>query len=164
LKLLLCDAVIAIDAHNLGIWKVLKSHYKIHIASTVLKESQFFEDDLQVKHYLDFKKDIDHGRIIKISMTIEDIQAIIKKAQENRRDIQAGEAESIAALLKKDYQHLDFCTADKTAVAVAHLFDVMPKVVSLEKCIKGLKSCRLPYKLTEKAMQKWKKEAIQRIG
>ena len=164
MKLLLCDAVIIIDAHKLGLWNVLKSHYKIHIASTVLRESQFSKDDLQVKHYLDFKKDIDHGLIIKISMSIKDIQAIIKKTQENRLDIHAGEAESIAALLKREYKHLDFCTADKAAIVVAHLFDVMPRVVSLEKCIKGLKSCKLPYKLTEKAMQGWKKEAIQRIG
>ena len=86
MKLLLCDAVIIIDAHNLGIWKILKSHYRIHFASTVLKEAQYFKDDLQVKHYLDFKKDIDHGLIIKISMPIKDIQAIIKKTQDKNGD------------------------------------------------------------------------------
>jgi len=164
LKLLLCDAVIIIDAHNLGIWKILKSHYRIHFASTVLKEAQHFKDDLKAKHYLDFKKDIASGKIIKISMPIEEIQAVIKKACENRRDIQTGEAESIAALLKPEYQQLYFCTADKAAIAATHLYDVMPQVVSFEKCLKGVKSCKLPYKLTEKAMQRWKAEAVQRIG
>jgi len=165
LKLLLCDAVIIVDAHNLGLWNVLKSNYRIHIASTVLKkEAQFFKDDLQEKHYLDFRKDIDQGRIIKISMTIEEIQAVIKKAGEHRLDIHAGEAESIASLAKTAYQQLDFCTADKAAVAAVHLFDAMSRVVSLEKCLEGLKSCKLPYKLSETAMQQWKSDAIQRVG
>ncbi len=164
MKLLLCDAVIIIDAHNLGIWKILKSHYRIHFASIVLKEAQYFKDDLQVKHYLDLKKDIASGKIIKISMPIEEIQTAIKKACENRLDIQAGEAESIAALLKPEYQKLYFCTADKAAIAAAHLYDVMSQVVSFEKCLEGVKSCKLPYKLTEKAMQHWKADAIQRIG
>jgi hypothetical protein len=86
----LCDAVIIIDAHNLGI------------------EAQYFKDDLQVKHYLDFKKDIASGKIIKISMPIEEIQTAIKKACENRLDIQAGEAESIAALLKPRISEIVF--------------------------------------------------------
>jgi len=165
LKLLLCDAVIIIDAHKLGLWRILKAHYRIHFASTVLKkEAQYFKDDLQLKYYLDFRKDIASGRIIKISMPIEEIQTVIKKACENRLDIQAGEAESIAALLKPEYQQLYFCTADKAAIAATHLYDVMSQVVSFEKCLKGVKSCKLPYKLTEKAMQRWKAEAIQRIG
>ena len=164
MKSLLCDAVIIIDAHTLGLWNILKSHYRIHFASIVLKEAQHFIDDLQVKYYLDLKKDIASAKIIKISMSIEEIQTVIKKACENRLDIQAGEAESIAALLKLEYQKLYFCTADKAAIAATHLYDVMSQVVSFEKCLKGVKSCKLPYKLTEKAMQRWKKEAIQRIG
>lgn len=160
MKLLLCDAVIIIDAHNLGIWNLLKSHYRIHFASTVLKEAQHFKDDLQIN----LRKDIASGRIIKISMPIEEIQTVIKKACENRLDIQAGEAESIAALLKPEYQQLYFCTADKAAIAATHLYGIMSQVVSFEKCLKGVKSCKLPYKLTEKAMQRWKAEAIQRIG
>jgi len=40
----------------------------------------------------------------------------------------------------------------------------MSQVVSFEKCLEGVKSCKLPYKLTEKAMQHWKADAIQRIG
>jgi hypothetical protein len=99
-----------------------------------LKEAQHFKDDLQIN----LRKDIASGRIIKISMPIEEIQTVIKKACENRLDIQAGEAESIAAF--------------------------MSQVVSFEKCLKGVKSCKLPYKLTKKAMQRWKAEAIQRIG
>ncbi len=79
MKLLLCDAVIIIGAHNLGVWKILKSRYRIHFASTVLKEAQYFKDDLQVKHCLDFKKDIVCGKIVKISMPIEEIQTAIKK-------------------------------------------------------------------------------------
>ena len=125
MKLLLCDAVITIDAHNLGLWNVLKSHYRIYFASTALKEAQYFKDDLQIKHYLDFKKDVASGEIIKISMSIEEIQTAIKKACENRLYIQAGEAESIAALLKPEYQQLYFCTADKAAIAATHLYDVM---------------------------------------
>lgn len=163
MKLLLCDAVIIIDAHKLGLWRILKAHYRIHFASTVLKETQHFKDDLQIKHYLYLKKDIASGRIIKISMPIEEIQTVIKKACENRLDIQAGEAESIAALLKPEYQQLYFCTADKAAITATHLYDVMSQVVSFEKCLKGVKSCKLPYKLTEKAIQRWKAEAIQRI-
>lgn len=160
MKLLLCDAVIIIDAHNLGIWNLLKSHYRIHFASTVLKEAQHFKDDLQIN----LKKDIASGKIIKISMPIEEIQTVIKKACENRLDIQAGEAESIAALLKPEYQQLYFCTADKAAIAAAHLYDVMTRITSFEKCLTRIKSCKLPYKLTEKAMQRWKAEAIQKIG
>ncbi|MBA7510621.1 hypothetical protein ES705_02607 [subsurface metagenome] len=141
MKLLLCDAVIIIDAHKLGLWRILKAHYRIHFVSTVLKkEAQYFKDDLQLKYYLDFRKDIASGRIIKISMPIEEIQTVIKKACENRLDIQAGEAESIAALLKPEYQKLYFCTADKAAIAAAHLYNVMSRVVSFEKCLKGVKS------------------------
>jgi hypothetical protein len=125
-----------------------------------LKEAQHFKDDLQIN----LKKDIASGKIIKISMPIEEIQTVIKKACENRLDIQAGEAESIAALLKPEYQQLYFCTADKAAIAAAHLYDVMTRITSFEKCLTRIKSCKLPYKLTEKAMQRWKAEAIQKIG
>jgi len=72
-------------------------------------------------------------------------------------------AESIAALLKPEYHELYFCTADRIAIAVAHLFDVMSRVISFEKCLGGIKSYKFPFRLTEKAMQRWKTEAIQRI-
>jgi hypothetical protein len=119
---------------------------------------------LQVKHFFDFKKDIDSGRIVNIAMPIEAIQRVVKEARVNGRDIHAGEAESIAALLASGYQELYFCTADRVAVAVAHLFDVMHRIVSFEKCLEDIKSYKLPYKLTETAMKSWKAEAIQRIG
>ncbi|MGB3340957.1 MAG: hypothetical protein WBB37_05700, partial [bacterium] len=91
------------------------------------------------------------------------IEKIIKKACEKKLNIHAGEAESIAVLLEPKYTQLIFCTADKAAVAAAHLYDLMSRVVSFEKCLEGLKTCTLPYKLTEKAMQRWKAEAIQKI-
>jgi hypothetical protein len=129
-----------------------------------LTESQFFKDDLQAKHYFDLKKDIDTGRIIRVSTPIKDIQKLIKKASENRLDIHRGEAASIAALQKPEYQQLYFCTADRVAVIATHLFDDMSRVVSFEKCLSKIKPCKLPYKLTKAAMQNWKAEAIQRIG
>jgi len=165
LKLLLCDTVIIIDAHSLELWNTLKSHYRIHIVSSVLaKESQHFIDGLQMKHYLDFNADIAQGRVVKISASMEDIQKVMKRTRESRCEIHLGEAESIAALLQPENQQLCFCTADKTAVAAAHLFDVMARVKSFEECLRGLKSCTLPYKLTDKAMQKWRAEAIRRFG
>lgn len=163
MKSLLCDAVIIIDVHRLELWKALKSNHKICIASAVLKESRFFKDDLQTTHYLDFKAEIEEARIMKISMKIEDIQAILRRSSEHKIDIHTGEAESLAALLKPDYQDLYFCTADKAAVAAAHLYDVAARILSLEKCLDAPGSGNLPYKLTEKAMQTWKAWAIQRI-
>jgi hypothetical protein len=161
LKLLLCDAVIVIEAHKHKLWNSLKAHFKIHIASTVLKELQFFRDDLHQRHYLNLRSDIDGGRINVISITPVDIRAILKTAHDHKRDIQVGEAESLAALLQPKYKTLLFCTADKAAIVVAHLYDVMSRVVPLEECISGKKACRLPYKLSKKAMTYWKAQAIQ---
>jgi len=161
LKSLLCDAVIVIEAHKHKLWNTLKAHFKIHLASTVLQESQFFRDDLHQRHYLNLRSDIESGRIYVISITPDDIREILKTAHDHKRDIQMGEAESIAALLQPKYKILLFCTADKAAIDVAHIHDIMSRVISLEECISGKKTCRLPYKLSEKAMTCWKVQAIQ---
>ncbi len=128
----------------------------------MLCESQYFKDDLSHIQYLDFRNDIANDRIIKVSVSIEEITPILQKTADNRIDIHTGEAESIAVMLKPGYQNLYFCTADKTAVVATHLFNLLDRVVSLEKCL-AKKVHTLPFKLTEKAMQKWKADAIQRL-
>lgn len=132
------------------------------MSSVVLDESQYFKDDLCQKHYLDFKNNIDNGVVTIIATTAEDVQHILEKAIKNGFDIHAGEAESLSAMLKSEYSELYFCTADKRAVIVAHLFDLLDRVISLEKCL-GKNAIHLTPKVTEKVMQRWKAEAIQKV-
>ncbi|MBE0434035.1 hypothetical protein IBX73_11310 [candidate division WOR-3 bacterium] len=153
MKSVLCDAVIVIDAHVLGLWNTIKTLHRIHVASAVLAESQHFSDGLHTRQYLDFETDISVGVITKISMPIESIKDVIKEVRGHKIEIHVGEAESIAALLHPDHQQLHFCTADRGAVVATHIFGIMSRVVPLEKCLAGSGRYTLPYKLTEKAMQ-----------
>jgi hypothetical protein len=52
-RLLLFDANVVIEISRQGLWDQVIARCEIHLAQTVLDESQFYDDDQGERHYID---------------------------------------------------------------------------------------------------------------
>lgn len=160
---LICDANIVIETHRFGLWDSLVSHNIIYITSSVTGESQFYMNDSGEKIEIDLEPYIKEGKIQEIRLDVDEADKI-RVCVSKQIEIQIGEAESMAAMLKSDYEDAYFCTTDKRAVFATYLLSIMPRVLSLQQVFHKRRKLKLPLKCTKKLMEKWKSEAIYRFS
>ena len=161
---LLCDANVIIEAYSIKKWYYLINNHRIYTGSVVAnKECVNYPAEYQ-KLFLDLTGDVRKGRVTIIAASTQDVARVVQKVFEHKIIIHVGEAELLAIMLDPECNELILCTTDGAAVRAAHVFDLLPRVVSLEHCLGKSSKVRLHYKCTEKRMQNLKAEAIQILG
>lgn len=158
---LLCDADVIIEAHKTKVWRYLVNTHEVFIGSVVANKECIYYIDTYQKRFIDLKQEAKTGKVSILTAFDQELSRVVKKVNKYKLVIHSGETESIALMLNPKYKELVFCTADRAAVKAAYLFDLSTRVVSLECCLGKTAKVKLPYKCTEKAMDRSKTEAIQ---
>jgi hypothetical protein len=135
-KLIILDANVIIVAHRLGFWKKLVSHYKIHIPSTIIRESKYFEDTYGQRISINLSAEIESKSIIEIEANISDMHSLYKNFKSNFiESIDDGEKEALAILYSNHDTEFLFCTGDMRAICALAIMDLSGKGISLEKVL-----------------------------
>jgi hypothetical protein len=161
---LLCDANVIIEAYSIKKWHYLMNTHRVATGSVVANKECVNYPDKYQRLFIDLKSEVRKGRVTLIAASTQEVTRLIQKVFEHKIVIHAGETELIAIMLNPKYNELVFCTADKAAVYAAHVFDLLPRVVSFERCLGKSYKVKLPYKCTERRMEILKAEAIQYLG
>lgn len=153
--LLLCDAVVVVEAHELGVWQHIVDRHRVTLPRTVLEESRFYKDSRTGRReQLDLNPDVASGVIGILDAAIEELEAAA--AGLDRVTIQVideGEMEALALLLCRRLPHR-FCTGDLPAIrALCHL-GLHDRGVSFERVLQeaGLTKPLKPH-LTEETFR-----------
>lgn len=117
-NLLLLDANVVIEISRHELWDEIVARYNIHLAQTVLDESQFYEDDQGDKHYVDLASFVSAKRITLFNLTTSQLDGL--RAQFDPvyfEKLDPGETESLAYLLEQS-DECRICSADKIVYRV----------------------------------------------
>ena len=72
LKLLILDANLVIFLHENGIWPKFIEICDVYLPRTVVDEAAFFDDDNQVRNYIDLEGVISNGQIEVFDVALAD--------------------------------------------------------------------------------------------
>ena len=162
-RLLLPDADVIIELHKLRYWKGVTSGYKIHIASTVLKEVTHYVDDSGTKIPIDLSGDISSGKVTEDSATPQQIQALLHRIPRDKIDLDPGELESITIISCQPTDQLKICAIDKAAIKALSFLELRDRAISFEEVLVSCgiwkKGDRIPdHRLTKKRFEDWATE------
>jgi len=162
-RLLLPDADVIIELHKLGKWNGVTSGYKIHIASTVLKEVTHYVDDSGTKIPIDLSGDISSGKVAEDSATPQQIQALLQRIPRDKIELDPGELESITIIANRDSDDLKICAIDKAAIKALSFLDLRDRAVSFEEVLVGCGIWKkgdkvADHRLTKKRFEDWATE------
>ena len=168
LKYLLLDANVIIYLFEIGLWKAFTKRFDLFVSSEVAREVTHYPDRFGNNPPVNLKSEKVAILEIDAQKAYNAIYSTIEISS-GGPDIQMGEIESIALLLKNEHSNLLFCTADVAAVIAACLLGVKERIISLEEAmIKGGMKKKIKKHFTKDAMKKWKKKGetnlIQGVG
>jgi hypothetical protein len=161
-RLLLLDANVVIEIAKQGLWEQLVDRCDIHLAQTVLDESQFYDDDEGNRHYIDLSSYVSANRI-----SVFDLEASQMKQFCDHFDsvylekLDAGEAESLAYLFKQT-EECKICSADKIVFRVLGGLNRPDQAISLDEVLGqiGL-GRRLGSEFTKAYRENWTQKGFQ---
>lgn len=172
---LLLDANVIIKLHELKIWDKFISVNKVHLPSSIIRDRRGINEPGEAhcafpkkgeRVDYDLRSDVARGKIIEVYCDPFEIKRVQDKLDSlNGPNIQIGELEAIAYLVKEEKPDIKFCTADIPAIKSLWFLKIEKHVISLET---ALKKCGLYRELkdqfSEKRFKSWMREAeIERI-
>ena len=167
-SLLLLDADVIIDLHELGIWESLIKKYNVYVASTVINvEALYFEDkktkgdaDINLREY------VNNGLIHEVSATAEEQKRVNDFLKDNELHYIApdpGELEAIAIINERKIEDLIFCTRDVLAQKIMIHMDFADQLTALETVLKKQGFMRKDKKVAEDWSEKRIKDLRRKI-
>jgi hypothetical protein len=161
-RLLLLDANVVIEISRQGLWDQMVARCDIHLAQTVLDESQFYDDDQGGRHYIDLTSYITAKSIAVFDLTpsqMNGFQARFDPVYFEKLD--PGETESLAYLLDQSDECM-ICSADKIVYRVLGCLNRSDQGVSLDEVLGqiGL-GCKLGREFTKAYKEEWTKKGFQ---
>lgn len=168
LKYLLLDANVIIYLYTIGLWKAFTERFDLSVSSEVAREVTHYPDRFGNKSPINLKSEKVTILEMDAQKAYNAIYSTIDKSS-GGPDIQMGEIESIALLLKNEHSDLVFCTADGAAVIAACLLGLKERIISLEETmLKGGMKRNIKRQFTRQRMKEWKKKGeinlIQGVG
>jgi hypothetical protein len=161
-RLLLLDANVVIEISRHGLWDQVVARCDIHLAQTVLDESQFYEDDQGDRQYIDLTSYISANAITVFNLTpsqIDGFRAQFGPAYFEKLD--PGETESLAHLLNQSGE-CQICSADKIIYRVLGCLSRSEQGVSLDEVLGQIGLGRtLGREFTKAYREEWTKKGFQ---
>lgn len=159
---LLCDAVVVIEAHAVGVWELLIQRCPVAVPGTVIEESQFYQDPMTERRMpVRLRGAVEAQTIERLDATAEEIDAVrLVLDRVTVEGLHAGELEAPALLHTRNLPHR-FCTADETATrALCHL-GLHDRGVSFEQVLRecGLTKTLRPH-FGDAVFQRWKSGGV----
>lgn len=155
-KLLLLDANIVITAFELGIWQQLIGQCDVWLASTVIKETQYFIGSDGNKHAIDLSQDIAKRYVTEFKITLSELLRFRDRFDPSYLEkLDDGETESLAFLINSGEAYR-ICSADKIIYRILGNLCRSDQAISLEEILQqiGL-SRKLPPQFGKFYVDKW---------
>jgi hypothetical protein len=135
LRLLLLDANVIIQLFKIGIWGRLVEQCDIHLAQSVVGESQFYENDVGERSYISLEQDIASNKISVFDLPISNLIDFKKQFDRIYLDrLDPGECESLAFLCLSDQTYM-ICSADAIVYRILGNLNRPEQGLSLEEVL-----------------------------
>ena len=161
-RLLLLDANVVIEISRQGLWDQMVARCDIHIAQTVLDESQFYDDEEGDRHDIDLSSYVSAKTVTVVDMTpsqLEGFRAQFDPVYFEKLD--PGETESLAYLLQQSGE-CRICSADKIVYRVLGCLGRAEQGVSLDELLGQIGLGRkLGREFTKDYRQEWTRRGSQ---
>ena len=161
-QLLLLDANVVIEISRQGLWDQMVARCDIHLAQTVLDESQFYEDEQGDRHYIDLASYISAKVITVFALTpsqMEGFRARFDPVYFEKLD--PGETESLAYLLEQPDEY-QICSADKIIYRILGCLSRPDQGVSLDEVLGQIGLGRkLGREFTKPYREEWTRKGFQ---
>ena len=161
-RLLLLDANVVIEISRQGLWDQVVARCEIHLAQTVLDESQFFDDDQGERHYIDLAPYVSAKSINVFNLTPSQLNGFRARFDPVYFEkLDPGETESLAYLLEQSGD-CQICSADKIIFRVLGCLGRPDQGVSLDEVLGqiGL-GRRLGREFSKAYREEWTKKGFQ---
>ena len=161
-RLLLLDANVVIEIARQGLWEQMVAKCDIHLAQTVLDESQFYADDQGNRHYIDLTSYVSAKSITLFDLKPSQMQAFCGHFDSVYLEkLDPGEAESLAYLFTQS-DECKICSADKIVFRVLGSLNRPDQGVSLDEILGqiGL-GRRLEREFTKAYKEEWTQKGFQ---
>ena len=161
-RLLLLDANVVLEISRHGLWERIVARCDVHLAQTVLDESQFYEDDQGEKHYIDLAPYISSKAITVFDMTPSQMNGFLGEFDPVYLEkLDPGEAVSLAYLLGQS-DECRICSADKIVYRVLGGLRRPDQGVSLDEILRQIGLGRkLENEFTKAYREEWTKRGFQ---
>jgi hypothetical protein len=165
-RLLLIDTCVIIEAHRLDIWPAIRGQCRVAVPKTVVDETiqvarEFDELNLRLE------TEIAEGLIESPDLPASDLLIVKEKCPPFPGQIDAGELECLACLLKDEQETPLVCSSDAVVFRYLGWIQKQELGVSLEEILRGMNlGCSLEFKLRKAFREQWTQkgfaEALQR--
>lgn len=138
-RFLLLDANVVIELFARGLWDKVIKRLEICLAATILGEAQYYENDNGERQYFDLQEYANQGKVTTLSMfpsEVTSFKGLFTRPYLEKLD--AGEAESLAYIVKHKEQDIQLCSADKIVYRVLGALDLGDKAISLEEILHAI--------------------------
>jgi hypothetical protein len=157
LKLLILDASVVISLHEYGLWARITSACDVHLARTVVEESQYHNDGSGYDNPIDLSADEHATRIRVFDLEISAIRDFERMFDRNyAADLDAGEKESLAHLVRSKEEYR-ICSGDRIVYKILGNLNLGERGISLEEVLAaiGLTRGRLPQRDTKRFREQY---------
>lgn len=138
-RLLLCDAVAIITAHEVGSWDELCGRYDVLVPSIVIEEAHFYRDGNGCAIPIDLRQQVHSGQIREYTASLGDYSSTAAMLHpELRVRVDDGEREALTFLRQDNGEDVWFITADGGAIEAAVAFDRGECAQSLDTALKSI--------------------------
>ena len=161
-RLLLLDANVVIEIAKQGLWEQVVAKCDIHLARTVLDESQFYDDDEGNRHYIDLSPYVSANSISVFDLEVSQMRKFCEHFDSIFLEkLDPGEAESLAYLFTQT-EECKICSADKIVFRVLGGLNRPDQGISLDEVLGqiGL-GRRLGSEFTKAHREKWTQKGFQ---
>jgi hypothetical protein len=137
-RLLLLDANAVFAAFRYGAWEGLCAAYEIVVPATVVRHEALFYVSRETgrRMELDLVADAREGRIAEVTVTPEEIARLRLRFDVSfRMRLDAGEAEALAYLAKREDDDLRFVSSDASALEAVAMLGMAERAICLAEAL-----------------------------
>lgn len=132
-RCVLLDANVVIEAHNLGVWSSLKSHYQLILPTTVSRREVLFYLVSGHRIAIKLEDEIRSGEVLELEATADELQELYRVFESWFLDtLDPGEIEALALLQANKAQAASFCTSDAPAIKALAMIGMSHLGISFE--------------------------------
>lgn len=138
-KLLLLDADVIIEAHELGVWEDIKRTYDVAVPSIIVSEARYFRSE-HGGAGINLKRQVDAGEIKKFEGTVDELEQTFSNIRDTfMAGLDDGEKEAIALIAQGRCPEYLFCSGDINGIQAMALLGMAARSISFEQMVKGIK-------------------------
>jgi hypothetical protein len=160
LKLLILDANVVIQLHELGLWQTVIAKCEVHLSRIVIDDEVKYYHGRERDKLVDLSEDVTEGRLQVFDVEIGDFNEFRERFDPTYLErLDAGEAESLAHMLKSAQEYL-ISSADSIVYKVLGNLNMAEQGISLEEVLQIIGHGRsgLTWQYSKKFRERYTKE------